>query len=279
MGGRSSTFKERIKGIDDLLKELEKKQKKKDYTVLDLGDHTQEVELDSTYRNKIRLQNRNYMVCKSMDEVDKDIRRVTLNQIMNLSHKYNNLTHGYLDEQQVKIRSYKINDINLKTQKKSPNYTTIACWSKSSNQICLNQRRSKNIDDIVKTVDYSQSTGHFMKTDAGTQDKYVITHEFGHFLEECIVQRRLQTKDYTQEERDRAVLTITEEICNIARNKYKASNNDLRQMSRYGYNDAYEWFSELFTSTVLSSNKSPMQNAMNEFLKKENINASSSNKL
>lgn len=279
MGGRSSTFRERIKSVSDLLKDLNKKTRKKDFTILDLGDHTQETSFDENYRNKSRLNDRNYMVCNSINKVDKKIQKITLNQIAYLSHKYSNITNQFLKDQQVKLRSYKINDINIRTQKKYPNYTTMACWSKSTNQICLNQRRMQNFDDMVNSVKYSQSTGHFMQTDLDSQDKYIITHEFGHFIEDCLIQKNLQRSDYSQEERTTEALTITEKICKIAVDKFKATDSDLRKMSRYGYTDAYEWFSELFTKTILSSDKTSLSMAMNEYLKKENIDASNSAKL
>ena len=82
MGGRSSTFRERIKSVSDLLKDLNKKTRKKDFTILDLGDHTQETSFDENYRNKSRLNDRNYMVCNSINKVDKKIQKITLNQII-----------------------------------------------------------------------------------------------------------------------------------------------------------------------------------------------------
>ena len=74
-------------------------------------------------------------------------------------------------------------------------------------------------------------------------------------------------------------MTITEKICKIAVDKLKATDSDLRKMSRYGYTDAYGWFSEVFTKAVLSSDKTPLSMAMNEYLKKENIDASNTSKL
>ena len=272
MGGRGSTFNERIKGIWDLLKELERKSNKIDYTILDLGDHTSEVSLNGDYAHKTKLNNDNYMICNSMKEVDNKVQSSTINQIALLNDKYSNITKSILGDQQVKVRSFKINNIHIKTEKKTPNYTTMACWSKSSNQICLNQRTMNNFDKALDDVKFSQSTKHFMQTDVGTQDKYIITHEFGHFIEDCLITKRLQKTTFTQEERSKEALTITEEICKIAKKKFNATGNDIKQMSRYGYNNAFEWFAELFAKTQLSSDNISLSKAMNEFLEKENKN-------
>lgn len=274
MGGRSSTYKERIKSIGDLIKELDKKYKssKESDKILDLGNAEAETKLEGNFKYKDSLNDKNYMICNSLNDIDKKIKESTIDQIAFLSNRYKHLIKNILDDSEVKVRSYAINDIYLKRKQTLPNYSTIACWSKSTKQICINQRVNKSYESVVEKVKYSQSTGHFMQTDNNTQDRYILTHEFGHFLEDCLIKKRLNTDTYTEPQRYREALNITDEICQIAKSKYKATATDIQFISKYGHTNAYEWFAEMFTSSILSSQKSPLNNAMLDYLRKKKEN-------
>ena len=80
MGGRSSTYKERIKSIGDLIKELDKKYKssKESDKILDLGNAEAETKLEGNFKYKDSLNDKNYMICNSLNDIDKKIKRIIL---------------------------------------------------------------------------------------------------------------------------------------------------------------------------------------------------------
>lgn len=230
-----------------------------------------------------RLKDSNIIVCESIKNIDKDLTHKNLYQIHLLTNKFEKLTSDYLpSDEPIKIRSYKMNRI-YKNNKIVPEYDTLALFSFKNKQICFNERTIKNIDNVTKIIKLSQQANFSVETDDNKQVLHVITHEYGHFLEQAIIEKRLKNnlKDWSdfrlgtlaeqQRFREREANKIRTEIKNIATKNYKAIENQLIT-SKYGETDKnpFEWFAEVFAESQLHKTDKPLIKAMKKFLKEEN---------
>mgnify|MGYP001033522863 FL=1 len=257
MGGRGSSFRQII---------AESTRNKN----LNLGDYFKDKE--TTKQNKLTksLKNYNIMVCESTDTMNEQLLNSNLQQVEKLSKKYSGLLSKE-PEHELHIRNYPMSD------------NTIACYARidpdlTQSQICYNKKLVKDVEDMNTKIKHQIQVG--FSASAENKTDYVITHEFGHYLERNIIEKRFQ-KDIRQyvrfknlgskeaekvinEEADR----IYVEIDKIARTKY---NNYQLGVSDYSLQEnSKEWFAEVFASAhTNSSYKPPLAKAMIDFLKKE----------
>ena len=256
MGGRGSRFRQII---------AESTRNKN----LNLGDYFKDKE--TTKQNKLTksLKNYNIMVCESTDTMNEQLLNSNLQQVEKLSKKYSGLLSKE-PEHELHIRNYPMSD------------NTIACYARidpdlTQSQICYNKKLVKDVEDMNTKIKHQIQVG--FSASAENKTDYVITHEFGHYLERNIIEKRFQ-KDIRQyvrfknlgskeaekvinEEADK----ISNEIFEIARRKYK---NLSWYISGYSGKNSREWFAEVFASAhTNSSYKPPLARAMIDFLKKE----------
>lgn len=256
MGGRGSEFKQ----------VLEVSSEKN----LDLGDYSKDKETTKQNNLTKSLKRYNIIVCESTDSMDEALLNSNLQQIEKLSNKYSVLLSKE-PEQELHIRNFKIKDDNV-----------LACFSRTEPlftelQICYNKHKVKDVqsmNDVIKT-----NIQRGFNASAENKTDYVITHEFGHYLERNIIEKRFQqdiqqfvkfkndyknSKQKVNEEADK----IYYEISEIAKTKYRntslgVSDYSLQENSR-------EWFAEVFASAFTNSSyKPPLARAMIDFLKKE----------
>ncbi len=268
MGGRGSTFKERSKNLNTLIEYLKQNKNKNSSYFLDIGEISDEREIVSNEKINLDLNNKNYILCSSINNLDSEIKKIYLNQVNSLSEKYSNIIKT--NEIPVHLRTYKMNNVNLKTLSKSPNFTTNACFAtkKDEIQICLNKRIYTSLQDVKDGEKQSQSTGHHVKVKSEHLDKYSIVHEFGHYIEDCIIQKRLNNSNATLKEREDVAIDLFKEVME----GIDLNNTSQYRLSRYQYKNAFEWFAETFTSCQLGEKNTLLTNNMNKLLKKENLN-------
>ena len=267
MGGRGSRFK-------DLSIEQEKEKYWTDY-----GDADQDLETDVQNGLTKNLKDSNIIVCDSLKNLDNAVVESNLKQIKDLTHEFSGIVSPNLDDECIKIRSFKMNRIRIATGTKSPEYEILALFAPIKKQICFNERSIKDLESLKSLVKHSQEVGHSVKVDNGKESVYVITHEYGHFLENCIIEKRIQQDvrawakfktnvSEMQKMRIAEAESIRTKIKEIATKKYKASEGQLKP-SEYGDKSPFEWFAEVFAETKLHTTNKPLVKAMKEYLKGE----------
>lgn len=204
---------------------------------------------------------------------------MNLKQIEDLTNTFKQTINWNLEDEPIKIRSFKMNRISTTTLKKSPEYGVIALYSPTKKQICFNERIVKDLQSIENIVKSSQETGHSVKTDKSKITHHMITHEYGHFVEDCIIQKRIQQNvhDWAKFKtsptdadlmRKAKAKEIEQQIIQIAKEKYKANDKQL-ETSSYGQKNSFEFFAEVFAESQLHTTQKPLIQAMKDFLKEE----------
>lgn len=292
MGGRGSKFKDISENVLD---SLDIKDDKKQNFYIDFGDVSKDRETARQNKLTKELKNYNIIVCESLNNLDEAVTKMMLNQVQILSQQYSGIVNGYLNEDILKIRAYDMNQISIKTGKKTPDFSTEALHDYMTHQICINGRTTQSVEELKKKSIKSQKDRWSAKTDENNAEKSVLTHEYGHFVQNCIIEKRLQkdVKKYSEYKiaeqglkdinnkdrlndynkfnqiRHKMLRDITQDIIKIAFQKYNATKEDFR-VSDYGNKTGLnEWFAEVFTETNLNSSDRIVTKAMKEFLNKE----------
>lgn len=275
MGGRGSHFKPQNNSIED---KFQKRKQPKYY--LDLGNINDDKVLTQQNELTKELKESNILVYETTQNLDKDLAQSSLQQIKKLTTDYNGIVSSYLDTEDLKVRSYKINRVSIKTRKSRPDYEVRACFAPLTSQICLNERTIKTNEKLIEEYNRQQKTNYSVTVDKGQEKNHVITHEFGHFVENCIIENRLkqdfkQYSTYKTDNKQRFEIEwqeankIVGEVIDIATQKYRAKDKDMI-LSRYSREDPFEWFAETFTEASLHTTNKPLVKAMRDFLNKEN---------
>ena len=275
MGGRGSSFKPQNNSIEDNFK---KRKKPKFY--YDLGKIDEDKIITRPNKLTKELKESNIIVYETTKNLDEALAQNTLQQIKTLAKDYNGIVSSYLNTEDLKIRSYKVNRVSIKTNKSRPDYELRACFAPLTSQICLNERTMKTNDRLIEEHIKSQKTGYSVTVDKGQEKNHIITHEFGHFIENCIIENRLKQdvkryNTYKTDNKQRLDIEWNEankivgDVIDIATQKYKAKKKDL-VLSDYSTNNPFEWFAETFTEASLHTTNKPLVQAMREFLSKEN---------
>lgn len=275
MGGRGSHFKPQNNSIED---KFQKRKQPKYY--LDLGNINDDKVLTQQNELTKELKESNILVYETTQNLDKDLAQSSLQQIKKLATDYNGIVSSYLDTENLKVRSYKINRVSIKTRKSRPDYEVRACFAPLTSQICLNERTIKTNEKLIEEYNRQQKTNYSVTVDKGQEKNHVITHEFGHFVENCIIENRLkqdfkQYSTYKTDNKQRFEIEwqeankIVGEVIDIATQKYRAKDKDMI-LSRYSREDPFEWFAETFTEASLHTTNKPLVKAMRDFLNKEN---------
>ena len=292
MGGRGSSFKDISKNVLDSL-DVGGNEKQDYYT--DFGEVSKDKETMKQNGLTNKLKNYNIIVCESMDNLNGGVTKMMLDQVQNLSQQYSGIVNGYLNEDTLKIRAYDMNQVSIKTGKKTPDFSTGALHDYITHQICINGRTTQSVEQLKKSSILAQKTNWSAKTDENNAEKSILTHEYGHFIQNCIIEKRLQkdVKKYSEYKvaeqrmqdknnqnrlndynkfnqiRHETLRDITQDIIKIAFQKYNATKEDF-SVSDYGdKNGLNEWFAEVFTEANLNSSSRVVTKAMKEFLNKE----------
>lgn len=208
----------------------------------------------------MKLNKEKIKVYDTTDPIAEGILKINLGKVKELQ-KVMDINYG--------IKTKKILD-NEKTELKffggKSDGNSIAVYF--DNNIVFNIKKYNNIENIKALINRQMASQHFAKVDNRNTTSYTVTHEFGHFVQDAIIKNRLEKKGLQYNlvtEREEAQV-IRKEILKI--NKEKYGNNDA-SVSRYGLTNSMEFFAEAFTESQLSSNKTTIAKAMNDFLKQE----------
>ncbi len=282
MGGRGAEFRpDRQKGVLD-----EIGHKKKDVTYfIDYGDINKESRSKMQNNLTNKLEDNKIILGSSVDNMESSVREMTVIQVNDLAEKYSRIIHGYLNDENLMLRSYAMDRVSIKSGKRSPEYQTGALFSSNTNEICLNLRTNTSLSQIRETIKANQARGDLVQTDIRNVEKHIVTHEFGHFIENCLIEKRLQQdikkyKEYKEAKnngewskflsiQESKAREIVNEIWSIAQDKYHETNVKNFYPSKYSKTDAFEWFAEMFAETNLHTTNKTCVRAMQEFLDKE----------
>lgn len=272
MGGRGSRFKD----VNSTIPKPDNK------SYLDFGNADLDNEIHDHNNLTKNLKDSNILVCQSLENMNEDIIKTNLNQINTLSKKFDNLISKNLEDEGIKIRSYKMNRVSYTTGKSTAEYGVMALFAPGKKQICFNERTFKSDEQIINLTKESQKSGYSVETDKGKENLHIITHEYGHFIEQCIIEKHLQNDIHQwakyrasspiekEEIRRVEARKIKQQIKDIATQKYKAKPKQLIT-SEYGEKDKYsfEWFAEVFAESQLHTTEKPIVKAMKDYLKEE----------
>lgn len=157
----------------------------------------------------------------------------------------------------VKDWSYEQRKVGLKINGSDRRTRAIAWCNRLNPTITLNTKYHFNKQKIMKTVKKGIKSGHFMPSK--TLSNYVINHEFGHYVENCLMAKTGKSYD-----------AIANGIIKIANERYGMAMSDLsKTISGYGKRNNAEFFAECFANAK-GGRPNALGKAMNDYLK-ENL--------
>ena len=133
----------------------------------------------------------------------------------------------------------------------------------------LNQDALSNVTKANEVARNAQSMNWWLKTapDIKSVSRQVVTHEYGHILENYLAlkQRQANPSGFSH---NVFAMKARSEILNIARSRYNFAWSD---MSQYGKTNQYEFFAEAFMNSQ-SGRPNSVGKAMNDWLKEQGFN-------
>lgn len=103
-------------------------------------------------------------------------------------------------------------------------------------------------------------------------NKYIITHEMGHVIENCIFEKLLKQNPNNSMYYDtrKVAIKIRGEVEDICKNKYTKNGENVRmQLSEYSKVNSKEWFAETFTNLILAEDHpEPIALALNDYIRR-----------
>lgn len=212
---------------------------------------------------------------KSLGKLNKDLVETNAKQLSNLLNKY------------PKVGNF-VSNKSLAFGGRQTN--AIAVTSHSYDMKRLGIHLSNNYYDkysnYTKAIEKGQKSGHFMPYSDKNIDKYALNHEFGHLVENYLINEyninnpnefnNFKTKirtATTQYQVNKTFKDYEGKICDkIAQDIYKIAiknnpNFDLsKNLSKYGYGSSQEFFAECFAN-LESGKPNELGKAMREYLK------------
>ena len=262
MGGRGSAYLLHIRGNDNRIN----KQVSEFLT-----------DPESEYHNEMfnKLKENHISTRMSTDDVDDKILERQQVQIYNISSKYKNILKYTVSKKDIQ---FGIIDI-----KKSGTlgYCSVRLDESSSIQrIVLDKKQFNNYDKVVSEVEKGVLRGHFVPINLKFKSRdYLITHEFGHAIENSIIEKErikhnLNDNNFDNFIRFRDIMAarIKSEVINIKNKKFaNLKDSSIIEISNYSSKNDYDWFAETFTNLELSDSPKPIALALKEYLKEQNI--------
>lgn len=102
-------------------------------------------------------------------------------------------------------------------------------------------------------------------------NKYTVTHEMGHVVEECVFEKLLKENPNNSKYYDaRWVATkVRNDVYEICKNKYTKKGESVNMnISDYSERNSMEWFAETFANLHLSEKPMPVALALSEYLER-----------
>lgn len=173
----------------------------------------------------MKLNNQKIKVFNTTDPMKDDVLRTNLGKVKDLQRK---MLNQYGIDTKAHLTKEK-SDLNFFGG--SSNSGTIAVYF--DNNIVFNMSKFRNLDSIREMVSRQMDSNHFAKADKKYITTYTVTHEYGHFVEDVIIKKRLEKKglEFNFMNERKEANAIRKEILAINKEKYK---NDDTSVSRYG---------------------------------------------
>lgn len=215
----------------------------------------------------MKLNKDNIKVYESTDKIDEKFLKAQYENIQNIQ---NNLLNKHklgiskaMDDTFLNFYSHnlKANSVGAATRYR-PND------DQSKFSIIFNHYIFSNPQAVYNYAKDGSIKGHFALCDKQNYDKYIATHEYGHYLHFLIIEKRLnkankKVDDYSIKYEGE---TIRNEILTINKSKYRSDDNII---SEYGKENSFEFFAEAFAESQLSTRKSTISRSMLDYLSKE----------
>lgn len=215
------------------------------------------------------LQDKNHIVCCSTDNFNYDLIEPNLRKLNKLIDKFPAIRYN-LKENEILIRGATFDDPR-----------TSACFGhlpsdKQNMTIYLNKdyfTLPKN--EVISVEEYERKIGHFSPCDKEEYITATLSHEYGHFIEKLIIEKKLRNdenlfdKDINERSREYKMqaVKIKNEILNIQKERFGLTND---QISEYGKVNSREFFAESFANLVNSKNPTTIAKATEIYIK-ENL--------
>lgn len=258
MGGRGSSFNGGERN--------EQGKQRFDYKMTRLGERPAEEETKrEPFRTDgtLKLNEEKIKVFVSTDSISENILKDNMEQVKNLQEK---VEKQYGIDTKATLNTEKANLSFYGVQSKS---NTVAYYI--NNQIVFNKQYYKDQELIVKRTKEAVKKEYHARCDDKNLQVYTITHEYGHFLQDVIIKKRLEKKGEDPNIHTNKIKEskkIWQEILQINKEKYK-SNNEF--ISNYGYTNPNEFFAEAFAESQLSSNQSTLAKSTIVLLEREGL--------
>lgn len=260
MGGRSSNFSYN-KDTGETIS-----QRAEIYPLID-KEHDVITEINNPYIDE--LQEGNHNICCSTNGFNYDIMNNNFKKIYDIVRKYPQISKN-LDDAELNIRGATFSDKN-----------TQACFSynvlnKDNMTIFLGKDvYTKNKQLIEKDAKYNQDIRFWSKSDDKDLVNKVIAHEYGHFIEKLIIDKKIKDDPKTKEMETYQLINyanmqaglIKREIISIQKKHF---NSTEKTISEYGEYNGKEFFAETFANLVTSKEPTTLAKSLEIYLK-ENL--------
>lgn len=215
------------------------------------------------------LQDKNHVVCYSTDNFNYDIIEPNIKKLNQMVDKYPGVTYN--------LKGYNL-EIRGATYKDSGTIASF-CYhieDKNNMSIFLNKDYyTDNKSEMISLQKEAKKRNWFSKSDENELLNASIAHEYGHFIEKLIIDKKINEeksqKDMTHFDFDLAfsyhAIKIKREILKIQKEKF---NSDEQFISEYGRKNSREFFAEAFSNLVTSKNPTTIAKATEIYIK-ENL--------
>lgn len=203
-----------------------------------------------------RLKDKNIEIDGRFSFDDEEIRDHLLNQMDDLSNRYN-----VLDSK-----------ITIKSKKENNNFMAYFTHNKSltENSITFNKNYYDTLQNVrfteINSMDSSWSVKAYPEKILDT----TLAHEFGHLLERNLIDKHFKIdendKDFFKTY-NKVCIDIQKEILDMYKDRYKRDLDIPNELSRYSMTNSKEFFAEAFCKLEVM-NDSEVALIMKEFLKK-----------
>ena len=207
-----------------------------------------------------RLKENKFNIDKSFTFDNEDVKNTLLNQIDELSNKYN-LSQEY--------------DLVARKQSNSRTLAYFKWELGDENRPLINFNKSYCTDMkfMADTHKKGMDTGYFVKVDEDKLDLATTAHEFGHLIERELIKQNLNIKLGTYEEfkmYKSKTIELVKEFKGMYKNKYNIDLDVSKDVSRYAATDPEELFAEAFCEMECRKD-SKVGDIMKELLTKYNM--------
>lgn len=197
---------------------------------------------------KERLKNKNIHISGRFEGLSEEVEDHLLNYIDTLTSKYKVEDH---------LKKYKL---ELKTRKeKSCAYYKHTPMNFTYNEFVFSKDSFKDIDKLEDSHDRMVKINWWMKCDKDRRKDYIITHEFGHYLE--AVMHSKTNLDYD---------LFNRQMMNKIKDTYKDMYKEELKISHYGRTSPAEFFAESFAESELYKD-SKLKKVFEKIFKEEGL--------